>query len=136
MTSLSEELSTINKIIKKSNLVEDRNPARYRLEAESGDLDQFGPYRQITFGKRDKQKPHKTILMVGETGTGKTTLINVMINYMLGVQREDKVWFEITDDQRDRTSTHSQTSSITVYGFYLDLMIGFMKVDLMIGFMK
>ncbi|KAK7118876.1 hypothetical protein R3I94_022401 [Phoxinus phoxinus] len=41
-----------------------------------------------------------------------------MINYMLGVQREDKVWFEITDDQSDRSSVYSQTSSITVYGFY------------------
>ncbi|KAL0156122.1 hypothetical protein M9458_047368, partial [Cirrhinus mrigala] len=28
------------------------------------------------------------------------------------------VWFEITDDQSDRTSAHSQTSRITVYGFY------------------
>ncbi|XP_067234663.1 myosin-9-like [Chanodichthys erythropterus] len=38
---------------------------------------------------------------------------------MLGVQREDKVWFEITDDQSDRTSADSQTSIVTVYGFYL-----------------
>ncbi|XP_058622201.1 uncharacterized protein LOC131533749 [Onychostoma macrolepis] len=73
----------------------------------------------MIFGVRDKNKPHKTILMAGETGTGKTTLINVMVNYMLGVQREDKVWFEITDDQSDQTSVHRQTSSITVYGFYL-----------------
>ncbi|ROL27899.1 hypothetical protein DPX16_11029 [Anabarilius grahami] len=57
--------------------------------------------------------------MVGETGTGKTTLINVMINYMLGVQREDKVWFEITDDQSNQTSAYTQASRITVYGFYL-----------------
>ncbi|XP_067291734.1 uncharacterized protein [Pseudorasbora parva] len=57
--------------------------------------------------------------MLGETGTGKTTLINTMINYMLGVKKEDKVWFEITDDQSDRTSAQSQTSNITVYGFYL-----------------
>ncbi|XP_016116216.1 uncharacterized protein [Sinocyclocheilus grahami] len=118
-TSSSEELSKIDKIIKKRILFEDSNPARYHLKAESDNLDQFGPYRQITFGERDKQKPHKTILLVGETGTGKTTLINTMINYMLGVQRKDKVWFEITDDQSDRTSAHSQTSSITVYGFYL-----------------
>ncbi|RXN14900.1 hypothetical protein ROHU_037159 [Labeo rohita] len=57
--------------------------------------------------------------MVGGTGTGKTTLINTMINHMLGVKREDKVWFEITDDQSDRSQVQSQTSSITVYGFYL-----------------
>ncbi|XP_077075351.1 uncharacterized protein LOC143726586 [Siphateles boraxobius] len=82
-------------------------------------MDESELYRKMTFGERDLKKPHKTILIVGETGTGKTTLINVMINYMLGVQREDKVWFEITDDQRDLTSVHSQTSIITVYGFYL-----------------
>ncbi|XP_016116215.1 uncharacterized protein [Sinocyclocheilus grahami] len=117
---LGKQIRKIDKIIKKSILVEDSNPARYHLKAESDNLDQFGPYRQITFGERDKQKPHKTILMAGETGTGKTTLINTIINYMLGVQRKDKVWFEITDDQSDRTSVHSQTSSITVYGFYLE----------------
>ncbi|XP_077075329.1 uncharacterized protein LOC143726303 [Siphateles boraxobius] len=109
----------INDLIKKSILVEDGNPARYRLTPTTDSHDQSQPYKKMTFGERDKTKPHKTILMLGETGTGKTKLINTMINYMLDVQREDKVWFEITDDQRDRTSIHSQTSSITVYGFYL-----------------
>ncbi|XP_056119692.1 uncharacterized protein LOC130097043 [Rhinichthys klamathensis goyatoka] len=107
-----------NDLIKKSILIEDGNPARYRLQRKTDNIDQSEPYRKMTFGERDKTKPHKTILIVGETGTGKTTLINTMINYMLDVQREDKVWFEITDDQSDRTSVHSQTSSITVYGFY------------------
>ncbi|ROL53379.1 hypothetical protein DPX16_0301, partial [Anabarilius grahami] len=106
-------------LIKKSILIRNGNPARYRMQKIMDNLDQSEPYRKITFGERDKNKPHKTILMVGETGTGKTTLINVMINYMLGVQREDKVWFEITDDQSERTSVHSQTSRITVYEFYL-----------------
>ncbi len=111
--------SKMVEIIKKSIEIEKRNPALYRLNKKTDNLDQSEQYRKITFGERDKSKPHKTILMVGETGTGKTTLINVMINYMLSVQREDKVWFEITDDQNDRTSVHSQTSIITVYGFYL-----------------
>ncbi|XP_073720046.1 uncharacterized protein [Misgurnus anguillicaudatus] len=57
--------------------------------------------------------------MLGETGSGKTTLINTMINYNCGVKREDKVWFEITDDQNNTTSVHSQTSVITVYGVYI-----------------
>nr|XP_055038388.1 uncharacterized protein LOC129426201 [Misgurnus anguillicaudatus] len=57
--------------------------------------------------------------MVGETGTGKTTLINTMINYICGVKREDKVWFEITDDQSKTASVYSQTSAVTVYGVYI-----------------
>ncbi|KAK7118879.1 hypothetical protein R3I94_022403 [Phoxinus phoxinus] len=118
MTSVRQQLCE-TEITKKSILVKDGNPARYRLKKVTDNLDQSKPYRKITFGERVKNKPHKTILLVGETGTGKTTLINTMINYMLGVQREDKVWFEITDDQSDRSSAHSQTSIITVYGFYL-----------------
>ncbi|KTF95236.1 hypothetical protein cypCar_00035945 [Cyprinus carpio] len=109
----------INNLIKKSILIEDGNPVQYRLQTSTDNLNQYEPYRKISFGERDNNKSHNTILLVGETGTGKTKLINVMINYILGVQREDKVWFEITDDQSDRTSVHSQTSSITVYEFYL-----------------
>ncbi|XP_058622168.1 uncharacterized protein LOC131533735 [Onychostoma macrolepis] len=108
-----------NELIKKSILIYDGNPALYHLQIWTDNLDRSKPYRKMTFGERDKNKLHKSILMAGETGTGKTTLINAMINYMLGVQREDKVWFEITDDQSDRTSVYSQTSSVTVYGFYL-----------------
>uniref|UniRef100_A0A8C2FRS7 Uncharacterized protein n=1 Tax=Cyprinus carpio TaxID=7962 RepID=A0A8C2FRS7_CYPCA len=116
--------NNINDLIKKSILIKDGNPARYRLQTSTDNLKLSEPCRKITFGgrnkdKRNKSKKDKTILMVGETGTGKTTLINAMINYMLGVQREDKVWFEITDDQSNQTQVHSQTSIITVYGFYL-----------------
>ncbi|XP_051738002.1 uncharacterized protein LOC127505984 isoform X1 [Ctenopharyngodon idella] len=111
-----------NDLIRKSILIKDGNPARYNLQKNKDNLNQSEPHRKMTFGERDENKPHKTILIVGETGTGKTTLINVMINYMLGVQREDKVWFEITDDhqspQTRDESVHSQTSSVTVYGFY------------------
>ncbi|XP_067235439.1 uncharacterized protein [Chanodichthys erythropterus] len=103
-----------NDLIRKSILIVDGNPARHHLQKNKDNLD-----RKMTFGERDTNKPHKTFLMVGETGTGKTTLINVMVNYMLGVQREDKVWFEITDDESKQTSAHSQTSRITVYKFYL-----------------
>ncbi|RXN03719.1 hypothetical protein ROHU_009154 [Labeo rohita] len=81
----------------------------------------FGERNEV---KLNKDKKDKTILMVGETGTGKTKLINTMVNYLLGVQKEDKVWFEITDDQMTSRPEHksvvvSQTSRITVYGFYL-----------------
>ncbi|XDV48055.1 hypothetical protein PO909_017553, partial [Leuciscus waleckii] len=109
----------INNLIKKTILNKDGNSARYRLQTKTDLIDQSKQYRKMTFGERDKNKPHKTILMVGETGTGKTTLINAMINYMLGVKREDKVWFEITDDQCDLPQQHTQTSITTVYGFYL-----------------
>ncbi len=106
-------------LITQSRVIEDGTPTRYSLKPRTDSHDQSEPYRKMIFGERDQKKQHKTILMVGETGTGKTKLINAIINYVLGVQRNDKVWFEITDDQSDQTSAHSQTSIITVYGFYL-----------------
>ncbi|XP_048030657.1 uncharacterized protein LOC125257960 [Megalobrama amblycephala] len=117
--SIEHKLCNIEEIIQQSTEIGKGTPARYCLKSKTESPDQSNLYRQIIFGERDNNKPHKTILMVGETGTGKTTLINVMINYMLGVQREDKVWFEITDDQCDRSSVHSQTSSVIIYGLYL-----------------
>lgn len=114
-----KELCPIDGIIKKSILIKDGNPARYRLQTTTDNLDESGSYRKISFGERDPKKPHKTILMVGETGTGKTTLINTMINYMCGVKREDKIWIEITDDKSDKTSAHSQTSDVTIYDVYI-----------------
>ncbi|XP_073719988.1 uncharacterized protein [Misgurnus anguillicaudatus] len=116
---VGDSVGRLKSLIKGSIRIQDVNPARYRLNTTTDNLNQSKSYRKISFGERDEKKRHKIILMVGETGTGKTTLINAMINYICGVKREDKVWFEITDDQSDRSSVHSQTSDVIIYGVYL-----------------
>ncbi|KAK3566886.1 hypothetical protein QTP86_004757 [Hemibagrus guttatus] len=61
---------------------------------------------------------NKILLMVGETGTGKTTLINAMTNYILGVKFTDEVWFEIINEGEDNhmsDQSKSQTTEITMY---------------------
>uniref|UniRef100_A0A3Q2FV27 AAA+ ATPase domain-containing protein n=1 Tax=Cyprinodon variegatus TaxID=28743 RepID=A0A3Q2FV27_CYPVA len=81
--------------------------------------------RRVTFGKKDKKKPNKTILLVGETGAGKTTLVNVMANYIMGVKFEDGVWFQITEDEEQdeeeekvRRLFESQTSNVIRYEIF------------------
>ncbi|KAJ3595638.1 hypothetical protein NHX12_004941 [Muraenolepis orangiensis] len=65
-------------------------------------------------------------MLLGATGSGKTTLINRMINYILGVKWEDKFRFKLVDENTGRSQAHSQTSDVTVYklnhreGFQID----------------
>ncbi|XP_050953618.1 uncharacterized protein LOC127155457 [Labeo rohita] len=121
--SLEDKLHKINEIIKQSTVMEEGTLPRYRLKPRTDSADNYPSYRKITFGERerDNNKTHKTILMVGETGAGKTTLINAMVNYILRIEKNDKVWFEITDDNSDehRSLVQSQTSRITIYDLNL-----------------
>ncbi|XP_050957619.1 uncharacterized protein LOC127158585, partial [Labeo rohita] len=70
--------------------------------------------RRSTFGK-NIPKENKTIMMIGATGAGKTTQINSMINYILGVQWEDDFRFVLIDEGRQKSQAESQTSQITAY---------------------
>uniref|UniRef100_A0A673I7U9 AIG1-type G domain-containing protein n=1 Tax=Sinocyclocheilus rhinocerous TaxID=307959 RepID=A0A673I7U9_9TELE len=81
---------------------------------ERTSLDDNGKVRKWTYGKKDASKPNKIVLLVGETGTGKTTLINTMVNYVLGVNFEDEKWYEITEEAAG-DQAESQTSEITMF---------------------
>uniref|UniRef100_A0A3B1JV11 AAA+ ATPase domain-containing protein n=1 Tax=Astyanax mexicanus TaxID=7994 RepID=A0A3B1JV11_ASTMX len=116
-SSFDNESPTINDLMKKSTEISSGPPAVRRLLTTRSNLDESGKIRKWTFGQQNANMQNKTILMVGETGTGKTTLINTMTNYYLGVKFEDNVWFEITEEQK-KDQTESKTSEITVYEIF------------------
>ena len=72
--------------------------------------------RRRIFGQpRQGIAQHKTILLMGATGSGKSTLINAMINYIMGVEWEDSFRFKLIHEISGQNQAHSQTRVITAY---------------------
>ncbi|KAM4551947.1 uncharacterized protein PAE49_015527 [Odontesthes bonariensis] len=70
--------------------------------------------RCFSFGK-ESRKPNRTIMVLGATGAGKSTLINGMINHILGVEWNDSYRFVLVNEDQSKSRAHSQTSEVTVY---------------------
>lgn len=84
--------------------------------------------KKVEIGSRQKgmnknQLQEKTILLVGETCTGKSTMIDGITNYVLGVRWEDPFRFKVVQLEHEENiktgnQAESQTDWITCYTIY------------------
>ncbi|XP_029941848.1 uncharacterized protein LOC115383793 isoform X2 [Salarias fasciatus] len=114
---LSNVSSKYKDLVKTSILISGGCPKIYQLKPKK---DNIGTVTRMTVGERSLNRPNKTVLLVGETGSGKSTLINALFNHMMGVTWEDKVWFEIVKEEKTSDQKVSQTSDVIMYQIFGD----------------
>ncbi|XP_032903629.1 uncharacterized protein LOC116990183 [Amblyraja radiata] len=109
-----------------TQLISKGNPSIYKLKLQEEVADKVKQLVKCSFGKPTSKYTMKTIMVLGATGTGKTTLINGMINYILGVEWGDNFRYKLIAEETGKSQAESQTSSITAYllhhqvGFNID----------------
>ncbi|XP_033731324.1 uncharacterized protein LOC117320949 [Pecten maximus] len=107
-TKCSEQHNVLQRCLK----IHEGPPSVYKLPLLRIHESEDDMTRKLVFGTSTSHR-EKTILMIGPSESGKTTLIEGLVNHCLGVKWEDDFRFAITDE----TSTHkgSHTELITYY---------------------
>ena len=101
--------------IKNSCEVKGENPKVYVPHLIETFTDDEGEIRLVEIGSNPKRKRPKVVMVVGETGSGKTTFINAMFNFLCGVEFKDNFRFKLIEELETKNQAHSQTSVITAY---------------------
>ncbi|XP_037804158.1 uncharacterized protein LOC119598581 isoform X2 [Penaeus monodon] len=97
---------------------EDRFSIR-QLKTRTKHEDKENKVRVLAIGP-EKQLEVKSVLLLGETGAGKTLFLNAFLNRLFGVTAGDKTRLQLKDqmDRKDKKTTQSQTDYTTAYIIY------------------
>ena len=105
-----------------SDLPNDGEPNIFLAYQEVTFIDKKIFLRKVNIGKENvaKNHQHKIVMLLGETGSGKSTLINTMFNYIVGVDFQDRFRLNLINQNKDEdgeiaNQAKSQTNWITSY---------------------
>lgn len=76
-------------------------------------------YKPAILTQKEENKA-KVILLIGQTGNGKTTLINFLINTILGVKYDDNYRFKIIIEEKRQDESKSNTIGVNSYNIKVD----------------
>ncbi len=108
-------------ILPQCTLIEKGTPNIYKLPLRLVDHDKDAglfKYRIGSIPKTANPIPEKVMMVVGATGAGKSTMLNGLANYIMGVKFSDSFRFKVVVDEASKSQAHSQTKTITAYTFY------------------
>ena len=103
--------------------LKDGSPSIYKLrmreETRSGNsmIARQSIGRPLPRNASGREQNEKILLVVGAEGAGKSTLINGMVNYILGVEWKDDFRFKLITEDDKRSQAENQTGGITAYTF-------------------
>ncbi|XP_039905275.1 uncharacterized protein LOC120744778 [Simochromis diagramma] len=109
----NKETCLAEKLRDKSEKIKSDSSSVYKLPLTEEHMNIDG-CRKFNFGE-ESTRQNRTIILFGATGSGKSTLIDGMINYIVGVEWEDSFRFKFINEDQSTSQAHSQTSEVTVY---------------------
>ena len=97
-------------------------PSVHKLKTEHLKVDEKHNIAACKIGKGNPDtidSLNKVLMIVGATGCGKSTLINALANYILGVTFQDEYRFQLIrpEEEGGQSQAHSQTSWVKAYTF-------------------
>ena len=98
-----------------SECIQTSHQSIYKLKLKLVAEDKKKGVAKYRFGKPRPDTQEYVVMLVGATGAGKSTLINGMVNYILGVDWEDDFRFKVIAEEYGTSQAHSQTKTITAY---------------------
>ncbi|XP_029441924.1 uncharacterized protein LOC115081641 [Rhinatrema bivittatum] len=108
-------LRLAEQLLKESVLLSTGQPSVYNLSLREEKIEESADHRFFRVGDATVSRKNKVIMMVGATGSGKTTLINGLVNYVLGVEWEDNFRFKLINEGSSKSQAESQTSFVAAY---------------------
>ena len=109
-------------LLPSSKKIKDGTPSIYKLPMFTRMRRQNSMITKQSIGKPPKRvkggPSEKVLMVVGATGAGKSTLINGMVNYILGVEWKDDFRFKLIEEDKSVSQAYSQTKDITAYTIY------------------
>ena len=112
----TDHIRPILKIITYCTKLQDSPTIRLLSTTKSATVNEQ-KYAKFEYGKATHGTPNKVLMIVGATGSGKSTLINGMINYLLGVEWDDEFRLKLIHE-KVKSQTKSVTKLISAYTFH------------------